>query len=416
MTHPQTSVPWSGGVEPGYEPVLDAFIEGLPDLGAGGGAFAAYHRGEKVVDLWGGWAGAGHPWAEDTLAVLFSGSKGVATLCLQILCDSGSLAIDTRVSDLWPEFAAEGKHAVRIRHVLNHTSGVLAPTKPDAILSWDGRGWADCEAIEAGLAATSPAVPIGATFAYHALSFGWLANAVLRRVTNQSIGQFLQEEVSRPLGLDIHIGTPPRDHPRVAQVMVEPPTQLPREAAATAARVRALARDPATLLGRAFLAMPGGDLLDNLEAFNQPALLEAEVAAINATATARSLARLYAVLSAGGETGGTRLVSRASVDRFRLLEMLAPNALELEWDPPTKTIELHRRMLGYHGSSKPFGLPRRLGPSETAFGHDGVGGQVAFADPERSIAAAFVRNRLTSTPWFSARLLELLYDCASRGQ
>ena len=228
------------------------------------------------------------------------------------------------------------------------------------------------------------------------------------------MGRFLEAEIARPLGLDLQIGTPAETQPRVAVVIPEPSVELPPDLAATAARARSLSRDPGTLTGRAFLALADGDLLDNLDAFNLPALLEPEIPAVNATATAAGLAGLYAVLASGGQSDGVRLVSAASIERFRTIEICAPNAIELEPDPEPRTVELHKRMLGYHGSSRPFGLPGRLGPSPTAFGHDGLGGQIAFADPERSTAAAFVRSRLTSDPRYSARLLELLYACTEQ--
>jgi CubicO group peptidase (beta-lactamase class C family) len=138
--------------------------------------------------------------------------------------------------------------------------------------------------------------------------------------------------------------------------------------------------------------MPDGHLLDHLAVVNLPAFQEAEIPALNGTGTARSIARLFAVLAEGGELDNIRLVSQSSIRRFRTVQIYAPNALELEADPPGNAVELHMRMLGYHGSSKPFGLPRRLGPSRTAFGHDGAGGQVGFADPEAGIAAGFVRS------------------------
>jgi CubicO group peptidase (beta-lactamase class C family) len=167
------------------------------------------------------------------------------------------------------------------------------------------------------------------------------------------------------------------------------------------------------LTGKAFLALPDGDLLDNLDVVNLPAFLEAEVPAANGTGTARSIARLFALLSEGGELDGVRLVSQRSIRRFRTVQIYAPNALDLEPDPPGEP-ELHIRMLGYHGSSKPPGLPRRLGPSRTAFGHDGAGGQIGFADPEAGIAVGFVRSQFTSAPKFSARLIETLYACAGK--
>jgi CubicO group peptidase (beta-lactamase class C family) len=404
--------PWGGSVASGFEPVLREFVAGLGDLGTGGGAFAAFHQGRPVVDLWGGWARPAEPWTRDTLAVLFSSTKGLTTLCLQLLHDRGALDLDGRVSDIWPEFAAADKGRIRVRHVLAHTAGVLAPVDPASIFTWQGAGWSDVAAIETALASAPSVVPIGSTFAYHALTFGWLADAIVRRLAGRSVGRFLAEEVAGPLGLDLHIGTRADDLGRVATVLPVPAVELPPEAAAVVARARGFARDPDTLIGRAFLALPDGDLLDHVEDFNLPALLEAEIPAVNGTGTASSLARLYSVLAGGGEADGVRLVSQAAIDRFRSIEILGPNAIELEYDPPTQEVELHHRMLGYHGSSRPFGLPGRLGPSQTAFGHDGLGGQIAFADPESSLAMAFVRSQPTGEPLFSARLIEMVYELA----
>lgn len=416
MTEQRHLVPWGGTVEPGFEPVLEAFRSGLSDFGAGGGAFCAYHQGRPVVDLWGGWRRPGEPWEQDTLAILFSTTKGLATLCLQILNDRGSLDLDAYVSDVWPEFAQAGKASVRVLHVLAHTAGVLAPHDPGSFLRWgDATGWDDDDRLDAALAAAVAAPsPVGATFNYHAVTYGWLVSAIVRRLTGLSTGRFLEVEVARPLGVDLRIGTSPADQSRVAPIIPEPAVESPDEVAALAARIRAIARDPDTLMGRSFLALPDGDLIDNIESLNDPGFLAAEIPAINGTATARALGRLYAMLAGGGAIDGVRILSPESIDRFRTVQIHGPNAMELAWDPAPSTVELHTRMLGYHGSSKPFGQPRRLGPSPTAFGHDGLGGQIAFADPERSIAAAFVRNRVTFAPTYSERLLELLYDCSER--
>ena len=159
--------------------------------------------------------------------------------------------------------------------------------------------------------------------------------------------------------------------------------------------------------------MTDGNLADHWEAFTTPAIAGPEMAGANGTATAAALAGLYDVLAGGGEVGGRRFVTPASIERFRTLQIMAPNALELEADPDPSTVELHRRMLGYHGSSRLPGQPGRLGPSETAFGHDGAGGQIAFADPERSLSVGYVRSQLTGDPAHSAALLERLYACAA---
>src|SRR5436190_20809160 len=101
--------PWGGTAASGFEPVRDAFVAGLHDFGAGGGALAAYVDGKPVVDLWGGSVRPGEPWQADTLAVIFSTTKAMATLCVQMLVDRGQIDLDTRIAEVWPEFGANGK-------------------------------------------------------------------------------------------------------------------------------------------------------------------------------------------------------------------------------------------------------------------------------------------------------------------
>ncbi len=234
--------PWGGEVVAGFEPVLEAFVDGIEDFGAGGGALAAYVDGQPVVDVWGGWTREGTAWERETLTTIFSTTKALATLCVQMLFDRGRLDLDARVADVWPEFGAAGKEHIRISHVLSHTAGVLAPLDPPGILSWQGHGWNDYERIAAGLAAAAPVVPVGATFAYQAFTFGWMLAEVVRRLSGDSIGTWFRREIAEPLGLDIWIGTPRSVQPRVARFIPESGRQLGPEAAALVARARAQSR------------------------------------------------------------------------------------------------------------------------------------------------------------------------------
>jgi hypothetical protein len=135
----------------------------------------------------------------------------------------------------------------------------------------------------------------------------------------------------------------------LATFLAEPPRQLDPEAAALVERILVARRDPSTLSGRAFLALHNGYVFDNVPAVNLPSYLEVEVAGANGTATARSVARMFALLAEGGELDGVRLVSQSSIRRFRTVQLIAPNALELEADPPAHLVQLHMRLLGYHG-------------------------------------------------------------------
>jgi hypothetical protein len=291
----RTAPPWGGTVAPGYEAVLEGFLDGIDDLGDGGGAFAAYVDGRPVADLWGGHAHQDQPWQRETLTTIFSTTKALSTLCLQILFDRDRLDLDARIADLWPEFGTAGKERIRIRHVLSHTSGILAPVDPAAILSWQGYGWNDHERLADHLAAAVPAVTVGATFAYHAFTFGWVvaksSDGSPASRSGRSSGVKLP---SRSIWISGSGRRGPSSHesPKSSQSRLDNWTQIRRPSS----RAQSIARDPSSLTGQAFLAMPDGYLLDHLAVVNLPAFQEAEIPALNGTGTARSIARLFAVL------------------------------------------------------------------------------------------------------------------------
>ncbi len=402
----------------GFEPVREAFEQGVTDLGNGGGAFCAYVGGTPVVDLWGGTARPGQPWAADTRAVLMSLTKGLAALSVQILVDRGQVDLDAPVSAYWPEFAAGGKEKVLVRHVLTHTAGVLSfPGEPD-LLGLDGTGWDDYEAIAKGLAAATPAWEPGTRFGYHALSFGWLLAEIVYRVTGRRVGVFFHDEVAEPLGLDTRIGTPPAEQALVAHVRPFSLAGLPPQAVQAYEANQARVRDAGTLAGQAFAARNGTTIMDHPdEFFNDPHVLGLEIPSANGTSTARSLARLFAMLAMGGELDGVRLLSRQTVRAFGIVQVRSPDATvgrvsEHQFDPDQSGPSLIVPWaLGYIGNFAAPGQGLRYGPVESAFGSEGGRGEIAFCDPEHQISVGFVRSQLDMTGTFSARLIDALYEC-----
>ncbi len=400
-----------GAVAPGFGPVAELLAHGTKvtvgertrraGLGDGGGAFAAYVGGECVVDIWAGEAAPGVPWGAKTRAVIMSATKGLSTLCAHLLHDRGQLDLDAPVTAYWPEFGAEGKQATTVRQLLSHQSGAIGVPGADRLLAWDGTGWAGTEAIAAAIASAPPAWEPGTRHGYHGLTFGWLVGELVRRVSGTSLGAFFRAEVATPLGAACDIGTRAADLPMVATVMEWGSAPRSRE------RPRA---DPATRAGQSVLAGPGGDLfvdergVPRFAAFmNTPAVLQAEIGAIGATATARDLARIYAAVLGGG------LVSEASVERFRAEQVCGKDAV---MRGPT------RWAVGYSREPPAVvpGTPRQHGPNDEAFGHMGAGGQVAFADPAAGVACAFVRNHLEppAMPVMGALLVDALYGCLGR--
>ncbi len=397
-------------VAAGFEPVRAAFEQGVSDLGDGGGAFCAYVDGVPVADLWGGTARPGEPWAYDTRAVLLSLTKGLTALCVQLLVDRGQVDVDAPVSAYWPEFAAGGKQGVLVRHVLTHTAGVLSFPGAQELLGLDGTGWDDYEAIAKGLAVATPSWEPGTRFGYHALTFGWLLGEIVRRVTGRRVGVFFHEEVAEPLGLDTRIGTPPAEQGLVAYVRPFSFAGLPPQAVQVYQANQARIRDAGTLAGQAFAARNGTTFMDRPDAFfNNPHVLGLELPAANGTSTARSLARLFAMLAMGGELDGVRLLSPQTVRAFGTVQVRSPDATNE--DDPGGQAPIVPWTLGYIGNFSAPGLGLRYGPAESAFGSEGGVGQIAFCDPENRISVGFVRSQLHMAGVLSVRLIDALYRC-----
>ncbi|HVM52838.1 MAG TPA: serine hydrolase domain-containing protein [Acidimicrobiales bacterium] len=363
-----------GYVESGFEGVRDAFAANFEQHGEVGAAFALHVEGRKVVDIWGGTADvrSGRPYAEDTLQLVFSTTKGATAMCANLLAERGLLDVDAPVAQYWPEFAQNGKESITVRMLLNHQAGLYtvdeAPRYADT-LRWDP--------IVDALAAQAPLWEPGTEHGYHAVTYGWLVGEVVRRVTGRSIGAFFQEEFAAPLGLDFWIGLPKEHHERVAPLV---PTDPPTDPAARAMAEQLMGPD--SVMGRA-LSCSGAlnpDDGDDTMNFNRPDLWSAEVPAANGVTNARSLSRLYASLVGDGVDG---------------IRTLAPETVARATEPQddfndSVLMQLPTRFgLGFMLSSpfSPFGGPQR-------FGHPGAGGSVGFADPEKHLAFGYVMNKM----------------------
>ncbi|HWE55599.1 MAG TPA: serine hydrolase domain-containing protein [Acidimicrobiales bacterium] len=406
-----------GWVADGYGTVADIFDADVARLGDGGGAFAAYVGGQPVVDLWGGHARPGVAWDKDTLSVIMSSTKGLCTMSAQVLFDRGLLDVDAPVAKYWPEFDQEGKGAILVRHVLTHTSGLLGFGSQVPPVGWDGSGWSDYDAIAAALAAAPAWWPAGTRFGYHATTYGWLVGELVRRIDGRTVGQFFHDEVAVPLGLDIWIGTPASEHDRVSTLVDHMSDGLPGPLRLLFGTVSKKMRDPGTLAGQAFIASGGTCLMDQGETLlNGRRALTAELPFGNGTATARSLARTYALLALGGELDGTRLVSADTVRRFQVQQISMPDQIMMQVAPlGTRWLMKQpvRRSLGYLLNPYMRGEKPRFGPNPNSYGHDGAGGQLAFCDPDRRISFGFIRSDLSSSSVFSRKLIDAVYAAAA---
>ncbi|MFD5404473.1 serine hydrolase domain-containing protein [Streptomyces griseorubiginosus] len=365
----------NGTVAEGFEPVRDAFARNFEALGDRGAALAVYRDGRKVVDLWAGTKDVDgtEPWQPGTAQVVRSATKGVAAAVLLLLRQRGELDLDAPVAEYWPEFKARGKERVLVRHVLNHRAGLPVidrPLTPEEALD-PLRG---PEAV----AAQAPVWEPGTDHGYHALTYGWMLDELVRRVTGLGAGEWIAREIAGPLAAEFWLGLPEAEEAagragRVGRVEAPEPTGALR--ARPRRSVTEAYQDPDSLTRRAFAAItPFPDQ-------NEPAYRASALPATNGIATADGLARIYAALI--GEVDGVRLFDPATVELARAEESAGPD----------RVLVVNSRFgLGYmlHGSASPF-----LGAG--SFGHPGRGGSLGFADPETGIALGYVTNGFRKT-------------------
>ncbi len=305
---------------------------------------AAYLNGELVVDAW---AGVTDPASDlpvdgDTLFTVFSCSKGVTATVIHLLAERGLLGYDDLIATYWPEFAANGKEGVTVRHALTHTAGIPQMPPHPNMADWDGM----CR----GIAALTPQWEPGTQSGYHALTFGWILGELARRVDGRPIEQIVAAEICAPLGItDLYFGIPDAVEPRVATLENDPATT-----------VAANARIP--------------------EVFNRPEVRRAVIPAGGGITNARALARHYAGLIGDG-VGGALLLPP---ERVRAATALQFEGIDVVLGTPG------RKGLGYF-----LGRPTSpMGERVTAFGHPGHGGTIGFADPTHGFAFALTKNLL----------------------
>lgn len=200
----------------GLRDVLSAQLDSGADVGA---SIAVVHRDEMVVDIWGGYADAEKtkPWERDTIVNVWSTTKTMTFLVALMLADRGQLDFNAPVATYWPEFAANGKENIQVRHLMSHTAGLSgwADIEPEGIADWDRS--------TALLAAQAPWWTPGEGSGYHLVTQGHLIGEVVRRITGETIGTFFKREVADVLGADFHIGLPESEEHRVSIVITPPP-------------------------------------------------------------------------------------------------------------------------------------------------------------------------------------------------
>jgi CubicO group peptidase (beta-lactamase class C family) len=362
----------------GFEAVRDAFAEGQAQ-DEGGAQLCVYQHGRRVVDLWAGMDKLnGRPFTADTITVLMSCTRAVTAVCVHMLSQRGLIDYDARVARYWPEFAAKGKSAITVRDILAHRAGLMSFDEEAGIF---GRALFDWNRCTAALANMEPWWKPGSAYFYHALTFGYLAGELVRRVSGKTVGEFVDAEIAGPLKLDLWIGLPSEQEHRVAPHIV-PAGQLSEEQGR--ALFSSLGLDMNSRPVRAAFNMITAGT-DGLNLINTREAHAAQLPFGNGIANARSLARMYAACI--GEIDGVRLLMGDTIERARESQneaLTAPAPLMPLVGPGPQRFGL--------GFELPRAIEPMLGPG--SFGHGGAGGRMAFAHPESGIAVAYVCNSM----------------------
>ena len=364
-----------GLIAPGFERVYDVFEAGLADeLGA---CFAAVRDGEVVVDVWGGWTDRDRtkPWTRQTIAPVYSTTKGVSAAVLAMLADQGLIDYDAPLAELWPAFGARGKNNVTIAQTLAHQAGV-----PGFIEKIDPDLWLDPPACAAAIAALPPMWTPATASGYHPLTWGYIAGEIALRATGRSLGTILREDFCAPTGIDFQIGTPESEHGRCAEM--KKPGRAGDFGEITPPR-------------RAAFFTPWAAPVRGSTQWRK-----IEIPSANGHGTALGVARLYELYATEGEIAGRRVLSHEGFAaltkrRWKGNDLVLP--FNIDW------------RTGVIGNSN-----RIYGPNLEACGHSGMGGSMGFGDPVACVSAGYVMNKQSHHIMGDPRalaLIEALYAC-----
>ena len=364
-----------GELDEKFAPVREAFERNFTEEGDVGACVAVSLEGEMVVDLWGGHRDAAgqEPWQEDTIVNVYSSTKTMAAMCLLLLADKGEVDLYGKVADVWPEFAANGKEAVEVRHFLSHSAGLSGLDEPvlsnAQVYDWDY--------MVDRLAKQAPWWEPGTASGYHALTQGHLIGEVVRRVTGLGVGEFFQREIAEPMSADFYIGTPDAVFPRVGELI--PPDDSP----AGDANVGSVA------------AKTFANPVIKASASNTPEWRRAEIPAANGHGNARSIVRIQSILANGGTAFGKTLMSEEGTRRI--------------FDKQTDGDDLVLGVpivfgMGY-GLSSDY-MP--MGPNEHIAYWGGWGGSTVVVDQDARLCVSYVMNRMDPSVLGDVRGFSLL--------
>lgn len=353
--------------KPDFQPVLDLAKQLGQELNQGGFSVTIFHRGQEVLSHSAGWASKGTPYTNQTLSVAFSCTKGIASILMGMLMDEGLLKANVPVASYLPEFSKVSS-TLTVSELMQHRAGLSAPREN---LSFE-QG-IHHEYLLNSILNQEPLFEPGSSFAYHALTFGTLLQELAIRVSGKTLGELLQEKITKPLTIHGYIGIPEEKQSTVSELIALEPF-VSNNAAEDS---QDFWSERALTLGSAF---PSAEIGNPGVGFNSPLLHQAELPGVNGIFSSHSLAKIWSATVY--ETAGVKLLSAETLRSMREVLVDEPNF----WgeSPTVKRgmgLMLHTENIGEFLSS-------------TSFGHDGFGGRVGFADPLHEIGFAYTSNLL----------------------
>jgi CubicO group peptidase (beta-lactamase class C family) len=355
----------SGNCDARFEAVRDALAGQLDTGNELGASIVVDIDGDTLVDIWGGWREVEQrvPWTEDTITNVWSTTKTITNLAALMLVDRGQVDPFAPVAKYWPEFAANGKEKVEVRHVLGHTSGVsgwAAPFVTEDMYDWD--------LATSRLAEQAPWWEPGTASGYHAANQGHLVGEIVRRVSGKPLKQFVAEQIAGPLGADFQVGAAESDWDRIAPVVPPPPLDIDFSTI-----------DPE---GPAVKTLTG-PLIDARTA-NTPGWRRADMGAVNGHGNARSVARIMKALAIGGTVDGVRLLS--------------PDTINLVFEEQSHGVDLVLGVPLRFGIG--YGLPETATvpyvPQGRACFWGGWGGSLILMDLDRRVTVSYMMNKMAA--------------------
>jgi CubicO group peptidase (beta-lactamase class C family) len=370
------------------------FRENFEKFGELGAAVSVWQNGKPVVDLYGGFCDARHekPWEADTLVLIWSATKGIGSACVLHVLQEHRIGINRCVAEFWPEFAQAGKEKITLSQLLSHQAGLCALDARVDIL--------DYGTVITALEVQKPLWLPGTAHGYHARTFGFLLDELVRRIAGKTLSQYWREVFAQPLGLDLWIGLPEEENPRVATVYAaksgRPPEPKNRQSGSDFYLDLVT---PGTLARRTFSSPYG---LQSVSGMNTPENRAQPIVSFGGIASASALAKFYSMLANGGKLDGQTFFSEETI---AWMTTALADGMDRVFQIPTAF------SAGFMKDPRNAGR-RMFGTSPSAFGHPGAGGSHAFADAENRISFAYVMNQMEQSLLpneKSLRLVDAIY-------